>query len=137
MKLTREAAMQARLASKDVLIPEWGMNGEPAEACIVELPAHEMIEFLEFIRKPENKPDGMFHTVIRTLRDRETREQILSHNDVEHFRKNGSFGVFSRLQDDALKLNYLHVESGEELKKLSGEGATAGSLSDSPSILNT
>jgi len=125
-KLKREHVKRAKLAYEDVTIPEWpDDNGEPGDAKIVQLPAGELIEFLNLTDDPTQKRFGMFHIVQKCLRDRETDETILDPEDLEHFKEAGNYAVYSRLQKVALRLNALTAGVSEEIKKILREAAIA------------
>jgi hypothetical protein len=132
------AAQDLKLGSATV--PEWPVNGEPGVIHFKQLSAGEVIQFQNFMAKPESKGLGMFAILVWTGCDEggarlfpfpaepgpEQDKVVYAHVDLL---KGKSMDVLDRLQRVALKTNNMLVEDKAALKKDSS-GADQG---DSPS----
>jgi hypothetical protein len=119
------SAPDLKLAS--AAVPEWPVNGEPGVINFKQLSAGEVIDFQDFMAKPESKSLGMFIIMVWTAvdesgarlfpfpaeRGEEQDKAVYAHVDLL---KGKSMAVLDRLQRVALKANDMLPETREVQK---------------------
>lgn len=104
------------LAYEDVEIPEWPDEGKPGVVRMTQLNAEDAMAMSDAMVDAASKRDGMFIAVVACARNPETRERLLSDEDIPALRKK-SLRVLNRLQTIALRLNNLNAASEAATKK--------------------